>query len=149
MYNTQDVIKSKMNVTAKGKRNQILRWLKLRGEWLYMDAFLEPIYQYRDTPITLHVGGCTEQPVSFIPVLFCFIADTKEANNIVGIKGAPNCPKRCRMCSSGELMRRTYKDTELWRVDGVNEMLQRRGQEAWIASMLGRRLTPGQLNSLK
>ena len=119
-----------MNVTGKGKRQDILRWLKLRGEWLFMDAFLQPIHEFRNTPILLHIGGCKKEAVKFIPVLFAFISDTKEANDICGVKGAPMCKVRCRMCLSAEPMHRTYKDPDMMRTDDVSEAQGRRGQEA-------------------
>ena len=114
----------------------------------FMDAFLQPIYEFRDTPILLHIGGCKNTAVRFVPVLFAFISDTKEANDICGIKGAPLNKLRCRMCLSPEPMHRTYKDPEMVRTDAVSEVRGRRGQEAWIASMLGQQLSPGQINSL-
>jgi hypothetical protein len=50
----------------------------------FMDAFLQPIYEFRDTPILLHIGGCKNTAVRFVPVLFAFIFDIKEANDICG-----------------------------------------------------------------
>ena len=50
-----------------------------------MDAFLQPIYEFRDTPILLHIGGCKNTAVRFVPVFFfAFIFDIKEANDICG-----------------------------------------------------------------
>ena len=114
-----------------------------------MDAFLEPLHQFRNTPIKLHVGSCHSTPIKFIPVLFAFISDTKEANDVVGVKGAPSCVKRCRMCNTSDLMRCTYKDDSTRRVDSVMESMQRRGQEDWIALMIGTKLSPAQKKSLE
>ena len=71
------------------KRKEVLRWLKLRTEWMYMANFLSPLQLYNRTPILMHVGSTKSQPDKFRPLLFGFIADTKESNDIVGIKGAP------------------------------------------------------------
>ena len=114
-----------------------------------MDNFMTPLHLYRTTPVLMHVGSIHSPPVRFIPVLFGFIADTKEANDIVGIKGAPKCKMRCRMCLSTTPMEATYGNPELRRLDEKTEMFGRRGQEAWINKMLGGHLSAGQLNSLR
>ena len=137
------------SVSSMTKRKEVLRWLTLRSEWTYMNNFLLPLHEYSTTPILLHVGSSESAPVSFVPLLFGFIADTKESNDIVGIKGAPKCKMRCRMCLSSEPMKATYANPELRRLDAHTEMYGRRGQEAWIQKMLGRPLTDRQLNSLR
>jgi hypothetical protein len=77
------------HITNNAKRKEILRWIKIRSEWMYMDSFLNPIHKFADIPISLHIGSVKNEAVQFIPVLFLIIADTKEANDIVGIRGAP------------------------------------------------------------
>ena len=116
---------------------------------MYMANFLSPLQLYNRTPILMHVGSTKSQPVKFIPLLFGFIADTKESNDIVGIKGAPMCLQRCRMCLSTDPMKATYANPALRRLDEQTEMQGRRGQEAWIQKMLGRPLSQGQLHSLR
>ena len=97
-----------------------------------MNNFLLPLHEYSTTPILMHVGSVNSAPVSFIPLLFGFISDTKESNDIVGVKGAFKCLMRCRMCLSTEPMKATYANPDLRRLDEQTEMYSRRGQEAWI-----------------
>jgi hypothetical protein len=114
-----------------------------------MNNFLKPLESYKNTPIELHIGSVENDPVLFIPVLFAVISDTKEANDIVGIRGAPNCKMRCRMCTSTDLLSTTYKDTFFRRNDDFVETWQRRGQHAWLNYVNGKVLTHGQLRSLQ
>jgi hypothetical protein len=131
------------------KKKEIIRWMKLRAEWMFMDSFLSPIHKYSQTPIELHVGSVANESVKFIPVLFLIIADTKEANDIVGIKGAPNCKMKCRMCTSLNLLEKTYVDPYVRRKDDLLETQQRKGQHAWLNAVQGKFLSNGQKNSLE
>ena len=144
-----EILKQITTVSSMTKRKEVLRWLKMRSEWTYMNNFLLPLHQYSSTPTLMHVGSVNSAPVRFIPLLFGFISDTKESNDIVGVKGAPTCKLRCRMCLSTEPMKATYANPELRRLDEHTEMYSRRGQEAWIKKMLGEHLTEGQRNSLR
>ncbi len=81
-------------------------------------------------------------------MLFLIIADTKEANSIIGIRGAPKCKMRCRMCTSTHLLSKTYLDAELQRTDEVLEVQQRRGQDAWLHYVTGQYLSVSRRRSL-
>jgi hypothetical protein len=137
------------HITNNAKRKEILRWIKIRSEWMYMDSFLNPIHKFADIPISLHIGSVKNEAVQFIPVLFLIIADTKEANDIVGIRGAPACQMKCRMCTSITLLEKTYTDPYIKRKDDVIESQQRRGQHAWLNAAQGKFISNGQTNSLK
>jgi hypothetical protein len=96
-----------------------------------------------------HIGSVTDKPVKFVPILFIIISDTKEANDIVGIRGAPSCKMRCRMCTSTNLLSTSYLNADLRRTDEVIEIQQRRGQEAWIEYVRGNPLNMTRKHSLE
>ena len=126
-----------------------MRWLHIRNEWMFIDNFLKPIESFKNNPINLHIGSIHNEAISFIPILFLVIVDTKEANDIVGIRGAPSCKMRCRMCTSTNLLQKTYQDGIYRRNDDFVETCQRQGQHAWLNSMQGKVLSPGQKLSLQ
>jgi hypothetical protein len=114
-----------------------------------MNSFLQPIDTYKNTLLELHIGSVSNKPIKFIPVLFLIISDTKEANDIVGVRGAPACKMRCRMCTSTNLLSTTYLDPIYRRNDDKIEMCQRRGQHAWLNHVTSKILSVGQKISLQ
>ena len=115
-----------------------------------MDHFLNPLAEYKDLPIEMLIGkGAQTKRVLFIPVLFAIIVDTKEANDIIGIRGAPLNKRKCRMCTSMHLNTKTCTNTLLRRNDVDVEGQQRRGQQAWIDKLLGRPLIAAHVASLE
>jgi hypothetical protein len=138
------------HISNNSNKKEIIRWMKIRAEWMYIDSFLSPINTYADTPIHLQIGSGNDMiVVQFIPILFLIIADTKEANDIVGIRGAPRCPMKCRMCTSINLLQKSYTDPNIRRKDDLLESQQRKGQHAWIHSVQKKVLSNGQRHSLQ
>ena len=103
---------------GKQKKKEFIRWLHRSCELSYLDHVLASILEHREHGVKLQVGRNAEDVFTLVPMLYFFALDTKEANELCGVNGAPQSRMRCRLC-------KCPKDN----VNGVHREVRRNGTE--------------------
>jgi hypothetical protein len=78
--------------------SDIIEYSKYKFDLKFLDDVLEPLLEYEDEGIFLQVGPDPTKIVHFVPLLFMFVMDSKEANHYQCIRAGPSSHNTCRIC---------------------------------------------------
>lgn len=84
-------------VASKGKRNDILKYMKTMSLLSFLDCVCKPLLQHADTGIALRVSNTSDVVYKFVPFLLAFSVDSAEGYQICGTKAGN---RKCRMCEA-------------------------------------------------